>query len=908
MSNTMLRRAVRTALAAGAVAGLAQSPAAFAQSSEDDVKDLGETQVTGSRLSRADIETAQPITVIDREDINLSGDTSVAEVLQTSVFNSFGSFRATSGFGNGQASVNEVSLRGLGSNRTLVLLDGRRISATGGSGGAAQNLNQIPLAVVDRIEILRDGASAIYGSDAIGGVINIITRRDYDGINMTYQQTAPSDGGDVTQATATVGVSSAKGNIYFSLSSVTQRPQYYRDLDYAAIAPESGGITSFGLPATAVGPSGTFLDPRCPGNIGDSAEFPNSYSWGFDDSPNGFFIGDQGPNGEAPIRCGYNFAADVQSVPRVRDVSALIKGNYELTPNLRLNTKVLVSKLNSDTRFAGTPVTTPFPVMPGFLADGSINPTNPYLLFGLTDPEDFTLSLRTVANGTRDSTIDEQIIDINFGLEGDTDWFNGSFQWQANAQFNRNQTFVSTFNLVNKEVLQNLLDDGLLDIFNVTPQGLDEDVQRQANHTGTYNADIHRLTVDVLARFDLGELPAGPVSWAWGLEYNDTDFDQVNDVESNRGVIAGSSGGDNIFVGRVNYSAFFEAAIPVLDNLDATIAGRYETYNDPGIGGDFTPQLGLAWRPLENLLVRASYGEGFRAPAFDELYGNISEGFPAGVDFYGAELGVSSAVSTQYRALTGGNPELQPEFSKSWTFGVVYSPVEGLDIDVSFYHIEFENFVTTNTLAREFNQDFQNNCTVDANDVATCNPFSAYVGGTNITRNADGSVNTISLQQNNFEGVSTEGIDFSVEYNLSTDAWGDFVFAVEAAKVLNYEQQIFADDDVADLAGLMGVPDLRINPRVSWSYGNFNVTTLGRYISGQEELAGTVLQTAASHTEIDLQVGYTLPWDATVTVGAQNLFDEEPELNADFYGWEPFDFTLYNTLGRVPYIRYEQNF
>ena len=246
MSNTTLRHAVRSALALGAVASMATSPVAFAQ--DEDTKDLGDRQVTGSRLSRADIETAAPITVIDRDDIDLSGDTTVAEVLQTSVFNSFGSFRATSGFANGQASVNEVSLRGLGSDRTLILLDGRRIASTGGSAGAAQNLNQIPLAMVERIEILRDGASAIYGSDAIAGVINVITRRDFDGLAFDYQQTFPSDGGDLTRAAATLGVSSAKGNLYFSVSALTGRPQYYRDLDYAAIAPESGGITSYRLP------------------------------------------------------------------------------------------------------------------------------------------------------------------------------------------------------------------------------------------------------------------------------------------------------------------------------------------------------------------------------------------------------------------------------------------------------------------------------------------------------------------------------------------------------------------------------------------------------------------------------------------------------------------------------------
>lgn len=900
MSNTNLRRAVRSALALGAIAGLAQSPAALAQ--DDDTKSLGTSEVTGTRLSRADIETAAPITVIDREDIDLSGDTTVAEVLQTSVFNSFGSFRATSGFANGQAAVNEVSLRGLGSNRTLVLLDGRRIAATGGSGGAAQNLNQIPLAMVERIEILRDGASAIYGSDAIAGVINVITRKDYDGLSLDYQQTFPGDGGELTRAAATLGVSSAKGNIYFSVSALTGRPQFYRDVDYTAIAPESGGITSFGFPATGIGlSSGTLLiDPRCPANVGDSAEFPNSYQWGLD-ANNDVFIGDTGPNGEAPIRCAYNFAADVMSIPRVREYNALVKGSYDLSPDVRLNSRISVAQLNSDTRFAGTPVSQPFPIMPALLADGSPNPTNPL-------GEDILLLLRTVANGTRDNTVDETVVDTWFGLEGDTDWFDGTFTWQVNAQFNRNQTVNNTFNLVNKEVLQQLLDNGQLDIFGVTPQGLDESVQQQANHTGTYNAELHRLTFDTIVGFDMFETANGPVSWVFGFEYNDTDFDQLNDVESNRGVIAGSAGGDNISEGRVNYGIFFETAIPVLDNFDISLAGRYETYNDPGIGGEFTPSIGLAYRPVDNLLLRATYNESFRAPAFDELYGNISEGFPAGVDLYGSAIGVSPNQSTQYRALTGGNPLLDPEFGKSWTFGFVYSPIDGLDIDVGFYHNEFDNFVTTNTLFREFLAEFNTNCP-DGTD-ASCAPFSSYTPVPNITRQPNGTVDFISLQSNNFEGISTEGIDLAVEYRLTTDAAGDFTFSVEAAHVLAYDQQIFADDPVTDIAGDIGLPDTRINTQISWNYGDLTLSSTSRYISGHgEDVAGEQVN-ISSHFELDLQASYALPWDGSVTVGMQNVLDEEPEQNADVYGWEPFDFSLFPNaiLGPVPYVRYQQNF
>ena len=223
----------------------------MSQDEDEDAAELGKIQVTGSRLNQTDIETAQPVTVISREQIELSGFATVAEVLQTTPYNSFGSFKETSGYANGQASVNEVSLRGLGSARTLVLVDGRRIASTGGSGGAAQNLNQIPASIVERVEILRDGASAIYGSDAIAGVVNIITRKDFDGLNFSVTSGTPQDGADYTQANITGGVSNAKGNIFFTLQHYDRRPQYYRDIDYASHAYDYDYFSSFGYPSTA---------------------------------------------------------------------------------------------------------------------------------------------------------------------------------------------------------------------------------------------------------------------------------------------------------------------------------------------------------------------------------------------------------------------------------------------------------------------------------------------------------------------------------------------------------------------------------------------------------------------------------------------------------------------------------
>src|SRR5699024_8306092 len=184
---------------AGMIASLAMTAAPVAaQDDDEEAADLDRVQVTGSRISRADVEGALPVTVIDREEIDFSGQTSVADLLQQTTFNSFGSFRPQSG--SSAQSWAGLSLRGLGEGRTLILIDGRR-APMGPQIGGAQDLNVIPLAAVERIEILSDGASAVYGTDAIGGVVNIITRKDFTGAEFMYGQGHPKEpGGDTREA------------------------------------------------------------------------------------------------------------------------------------------------------------------------------------------------------------------------------------------------------------------------------------------------------------------------------------------------------------------------------------------------------------------------------------------------------------------------------------------------------------------------------------------------------------------------------------------------------------------------------------------------------------------------------------------------------------------------------------
>ena len=879
---------------------------AMSQDDDEDAAELGAIEITGSRLKQTDIETARPVTVITREQIELSGFETVAQVLQNTPYNSFGSFRETSGYANGQAVVNEISLRGLGSNRTLLLLDGRRVSGTGGSGGAAANLNQIPLAIVDRIDILRDGASAIYGSDAIGGVVNIITRKDFDGMELSITSGKPSTpGADYTAATITGGASNSKGNVFFTIQHYDQRPMYWRDTEWDH-AYDYEYYSSYGFPGSYwSGYFGYVADPRCPeapvGGVGlygqpsddgtnSNPDYPNSYTW-YPYAGAGY-----GAVYDAMTLCGYDFAQDIIAIPRGSRDGLLLKSSYDISPDVTMNTVLMISQNDADSRFAGTPITGPRPNM---AAD---NPNHPLIGMGYDctamNCGSVDIRLRSVPNGTRDNNVVSNMQDLRIGFEGVFDILGGA-NWEFNTQVMTNDIDNMTINLVNKPLLQQAITDGELDIFGVHGTTLDQlaPIMQRFNHTKSYAVDLKAMQADFVMSFDIGELAGGPIGMVLGAEYHHLSFSQINDPASKAQLIAGTAGGDNVEADRSRKSIFFEIGLPFTEKINLSLAGRNDSYSSKGIGNNFSPQITFAYRPLDWIMLRGTYGEGFRVASMNQLYGERSESYPSGIDVTRCETTGAGCAAAQYRTLYGGNPDLKPELSDHWTYGIVLAPMPELTMQFGFWHTDFTDLISTSSIQREFNAEWAG----DPHYVTRCPADGSQAGC------PPGEVDYISLQVNNFAGVESEGLDINISYILDTEKMGRFDFGLEAAKYTKYIVQSYPESPEIEYQGQMGIPDLRMNPHIYWGKGDWGAALTGYYISSQEEEVGSTIYANGSHFEMGLQVSYQLPWDGSIVVGASNLLNEGPEINGDYYGWEPLDYTLYDIRGRVVYIRYNQS-
>ncbi len=865
--------AVAVAAAVGA-SSFALSAPVLAQDSASD-EPIEEIVTTGSRIKRSTNTQSQEIITFTIEDMELSGDVSVAEALRTSTMNSIGSFRESSG--SSAQSNATLDLRGVGSSRTLILINGRRVVGSPSlGGGGAVNLNTIPFSAVDRVEVIADGASAIYGSDAVAGVVNVILKKNYDGLRFAARYgDRDNDDGTEKGFSMMTGASNDRGSVTLGMEYDSRDAIFDADRDYTAASfsdlngdgyiegyAETVGVSFYGY--SLWGPSGTLYDDTLPYSETDPA------SWLVHPGDNcqvgdgfaGPMKADQVFGPDTGFYCGYAFALVSANRASMERVNTWVSGEYELTDDITVTLDGIFSQNESFGRYA--PPAASGPTIPGDPRNASSQATTGY--FRWTDI------------GTRDNTVNDTFTDINVGATGE---FTDTVSWDLGYTYsNYTSSSVGSYYL-NYAGLS----------YNVT-YGITDPDQFVANikHT-TLNDDRNKLEkVFGGIQFDTFELPAGTVTTYLAAEYYTVNYAALVDAQSEAGLVGGSAG--NSATGYRDVTAFaVESIIPVTDYIEIDTAMRYDDYSD--FGNATSPRIGVTMEVpgVDGLVLKASYGQGFRAPNLSDLYGATSFSAEEATDFYGCELAgtpLDECNERQFSTYIGSNPNLDAEDSETYSFGVEYSFLDTWKASVSYFNLTLESSIEYTSAQDQLDVDYQTSG-----------------GNPQVTRDPSGFVTRIDAGfQNGVTDMEREVVDMALSTSYDTSI-GIFSGQLNSSYYISYDSEVsYGTGDLFDATGTLGFPEWRTNALLRWDLGDSWFSSLNvDYIGESEsEISGVKWE---SWTQANLAVGYQTDQYGTFTIGANNLTNEDPVLN-DLGA--PVEEYLYPNLGRVYYVRYAIEF
>ncbi len=870
INRNPLSNAVRHGLSSVLVLGLAATPlAVLAQDDADDEEgvELDRVQVTGSRIKRTDVEGALPVTVIDRDMIEMSGESSAADMLRNLTFNSAGSFRPQSG--SSAQGVSAVALRGIGSSRTLVLVDGRRL-AKSPSTGSNQDLNQIPLGAIERIEVLSDGASAIYGTDAIGGVINIVLRDDYQGAEVMIGQanvSVPSeDGGDREEGYAVFGASSATTKLIGGLSWND------RDIIWAREFPwYRPGSSVYGNSFTTITGGFDNFDWTSYGN-GLGCDFPGT---GFYTVPNSNAV-----NG---TRCSYNFALVSADEASTSNKSIYLKADHEINNDWSVWMNANSSQSWSFGRYAPVPDSSYFsvPLSPA----SPNNPTNPASalydpIFG--PPAFVNWWHRFDALGNRDSEVENRVEDFTIGMTG---WV-GNAEVDFGVRKTKNKTYDIGRNYLLRSAAATLIEDGSYDLANpyANPAQVLNSMKVVISRISNYDQDEAFASIAL----DMFEMDAGPVQWFFGGEYREVRYFDRYDSLSEAGQIGGSAG--NSAGGTRDVTSFyFETLLPITDNFEVSVAGRHDDYSD--YGSDFSPKVSVRWQATDELVLRASIGEGFHAPTLDIITQLDSFSADSVQDPQSCVAQAQPAnCILQVNATVTANPDLASEQSDQYSFGVAWAPTDWFNGTLDYYNIEVTNRI----------RSFTSQNLIDAETAGDPVP-----PGLGVVRNpSNGAIVNITRGFGNEGTLETSGFDVNARFTFDIGD-GRLSSNWQYSQILDYT--IDAGRDRVEDPGL---PEYRAVISNVYEIGDFSFGWNTNIIGSQcdDIVAGACIGHVPTWTTNDVQANYFTPWDGKITVGARNITEKLPPVGLGAVGSRDYDFNLYDGYGRVVYARYTQTF
>lgn len=832
----------------------------FAQSTS-----LEEIVVTGSYLKRTPEDSASPVRVIGSEELGAAGNATLDGISLTLASNVGSEAQPNIFRQNFNAGTAPLNLRGLGLGSTLVLINGRRMtfsSAYSQDGSSYVDINSIPSIMVENLEILKDGAAALYGSDAVAGVANFVTHRSYEGAKVSASFASAGGDQDDIEIGILFGRSIGDTDFAIGINYLDRDPLSTTDRAFT----DGTGFSAAGQPGNFIIPGGPPVpDPAC--------------------ATSG------GINGPPPLGlCLFDFIPFAQLVIPETRLQAMATITHSVSENTELYGEILLSRneVEGQTLPGSLPsVTGGAPAIP------ATHPNNP---FG----QDIVLAIFRPFGANAPAGLVNRENDTNrfvVGARGDR----GEWSWDVGLQHSSNDYF---YNFPDVKVsrlaaaLRGEAGPANNEFFNPfgtasgNSQGVIDDIS--ANQTRDGSSSL--TTLDFVATSELGSIgSSAPVGIAIGAQYRTEDLEATYDAETQNFDLAFLVGSTNFDADRSAYAAFIELSIPWSDNFEMQLAGRYENYED--FGGSFDPKLAARWTPSDNVVLRGSVSTAFRVASLHQAFGNQA----AVAEFQGP-------TGPIFRGdLTSGNVSLGNEESVSFNLGVVFNPTDNLTMSVDYWRYDYEDVITKEDAVTIFNDwtasgslctDMRIIVTDRTGAISCANRFRA--------------TNTRFI---NAGESTTDGIDLTLDYAADT-AVGTVGLQFDATRILSFDITPTPGSSEIDVLGSRNffnyartTQEWRGTLRGLWSSGNHSANITGHYIDGfiNDQVAiGASPASVGSHTTWDIQYSYDFESSGfNATIGAINVFDRDPPPVSTFFGFES---QTHDPRGQIAYLRLSKSF
>ncbi|HYX37201.1 MAG TPA: TonB-dependent receptor [Oligoflexus sp.] len=868
---------------------------------KSDEKTGEKVQVTGSRLKKIDIEGSVPIKVIDQAEIQKAGITSISDLFRNQTENSFGSFNGGSGnISEGQATIN---LRGMGADRTLILINGRRLPSEASLGGV--NVNNIPIEMVEKVEIVKMSNSAVYGADAVAGVMNVILKKDFRGVATALTSTTTQQGGADNQTISVAGGTDfGNTNVTVSVGAGRTTPLYSRDRDQLWAYKGNYGYSAYSNPEGTY--SWAIVDPKNVNNTrGDyvyrpSPNCPVENQIAFENAPQ-------------TVMCrGLRRDASTAQISSEKETwNAMTNTNTELNGGVRLNTTLLYANTETTSgKVNRLDTSDPLTGMDYMmrLGDAPADLQAEVGRLGLVANPDTMIKVATRAlpyvkgnTETRDTVVGAMV-----GVGGAV---NNEWDWQVDLS-NFSTTRERFYNNVDdKQVFsQNMFPNNgttpNLNLFQPDPTVLDEFF---VDLYGKERNGVNAATA--FASGSVGTLPAGDIGLAFGMNYQHEMYELIADEKDkltfNEGPRYWGSMNSDGKGERDVTSAFVEVNLPVAPRTEVGLAGRLDNYND--FGSTFNYASSIGYSPFTFLKLRTNYGTSFKAPSLSMLYDKSSGGYLRVTDtqYCNINLGADNpcgedAQSYSVYVNNPGNIDLEEETAVAYNFGFILQPAEFFDFTADYWAAKIEGMHDQESL----------------NTIVERSIAGQPIGSSQVIRVEDpnradaGKISRIERSYANIGTMTTSGFDLESNFNWNVTSTR-MNFRTRYSNVISRKEQVASGAPNEEFVGSYGVPRYRRSSTLSARNGGHVVSldalTIGRMESSEFDDDPTYSYIKA-FTRYDTTYSWDHPWNGTLSLGVFNLENKIGGLHTTDRerGLVSYGSNNYDALGRRFYVALRQ--